>query len=85
MPRLSAAEVVANQKAHQHYCAVRAMHRVAASDDALAARLGWLQADIRQGGQEKQETPSAATDEVSTTPSAWTDRRAASAHVARGR
>lgn len=51
MPRLSAVEVIAAQKAHQHYAAVRAMHRVARSDEDLTAWLRNLGAQVREAGQ----------------------------------
>lgn len=51
MPRLSASEVVASQKAHQRVAAVLAMHRVAASDEALAASLHALGREVREAAK----------------------------------
>jgi len=80
MPRLSASEVVAAQKAHHHAAAVRAMHRVAQSDDDLAASLRALAREVREAGQQKQEPTEIGVSMGSTAPrSGCTDGRAASA------
>jgi hypothetical protein len=80
MARLSATEVVANQKAHQHYAAVRAMHRVASSDEWITASLHALGREVREAGQQKQEPSEIGVSKGSTAPrSGWTDGRAAGA------
>jgi hypothetical protein len=66
MPRLSATEVVSNQKAHQHYAAVRAMHRVARSDENLSAWLHNLAAQVREAGQTSKNPQELAAPEGST-------------------
>lgn len=68
MPRLSAREVIASQKAHRREAAIRAMHRVARSDEEIAARLRRLGRQIREAALEKQETPDPARSEASTAP-----------------
>lgn len=81
MPRLSASEVVAAQKAHHHASAVRAMHRVAQSDDDLAASLRALAREVREAGCAKQEPSGVEAPKGSTAPrSSAMDGRAAGAH-----
>lgn len=63
MPRLSAAEVVRAQRAHQHAATVRAMHQVA---DETAARLHRLARELRQAPDQKQDPPALAGTEGST-------------------
>jgi hypothetical protein len=87
MPRLSAVEVIANQKAHQRYCAVRAMHQVAAADEQLTARLRALSRSIREGQKATKQEPAelaGSTGSNRSTP-VCADGRAASAQHDRGR
>lgn len=66
MPRLSATEVVRAQKAHRHYSAVRAMHRVAKADADLAARLHAIGREIRNAAQASKNPQELTAPEGST-------------------